>query len=542
MQTRWPFFAALAVGVAALALFWYFVLSNPSGEALPASGGTYTEGVTRAPERMNPLFATRNSSDADVSALVFSGLVRLSPDGTPQPDLAERWEITGDGRSYVFHLRRGVAWHDGTAFDADDVIFTFKAIVDPGFKGDPALAQVMQGVVITARDPLTVEFKLEQGYAPFLSYLTVGVLPHHLLDGLDANQLFNAEFNAHPVGTGPYVFRKHSDQGVELEANSTYYFGPPRISTFAFRTFADTGALEDAVRGGQVDGALLAPETSRAETDFLAQDSRFALHELVGVAYNTVYLDTRSSVFGDPVVRLALWRAINPRSLIDDAAAGRGEPVTTSISPHSWAYSAVDAPSFDPGAAASALEASGWQRGTDGVRRKGGTRLAFALSTTNDASRVAIAVDLSKQWRAIGAEVDVQPLEASTFISGYVLPRKFEAALVTVDPGPDPDPYPFWHSSQIAPPGLNLSDYSDPRIDDRTERARQTTDTARRRDLYADFENFLIADAPQVPHYAPASIYVQRTRVQGFEPSLLFTAASRFWNVGDWYVRSVVPK
>jgi peptide/nickel transport system substrate-binding protein len=243
MHTRWPLFIALVVGVSLVALLWFVVLSSPGGATAPASGGHYVEGVTHAPERMNPLFASGNPTDADVTSLVFSGLVRLDSSGIPQPDLAERWEITGNGQSYVFHLRHGVAWHDGESFSADDVVFTFKAIMDPAFKGDARLAQLMQGVVVTARDAFTVEFKLEQAYAPFLAYMTVGILPEHLLSGLDANQLFNAEFNSHPIGTGPYRFRRHTANGVELETNDTYYLGPPHISTFEFRTYTDVSAL-----------------------------------------------------------------------------------------------------------------------------------------------------------------------------------------------------------------------------------------------------------------------------------------------------------
>ncbi|MDP9236155.1 MAG: peptide ABC transporter substrate-binding protein [Chloroflexota bacterium] len=539
-QTRWPFFVALTAGVLTVALFWYFVLSDPKGEAVPASGGHYVEGVTQAPDRLNPLFTGTNDADADVASLVFSGLVQLGPDGTPEPDLAERWEITGNGQSYVFHLRRGIDWHDGQAFGAEDVVFTFKAITDPGFKGDPALADLMQGVVVTARDALTVEFKLEQAYAPFLAYLTLGILPKHLLQNLDANQLFNAEFNARPVGTGAYRFGKRTDHGVQLESNSTYYLGPPRISTIEFRTYPDSGALAEALRSGQVDGALLGPATSPDTLAALSGDPSLAVHDLVSNSYNTIYMDTRSPLFSDKTVRRALFQAINQQSLIDDSAGGRGVPATTGISPNSWAYTPPDMPPFDPGAAASALELAGWQRGRDGVRQKGGLRLAFAISTTNEAARVAVAEDLVRQWRAIGAEVQVRPLEAASFITDELLPRKFQAALAAIDPGPDPDPYPFWHSSQIAPPGRNLSDYSDPNIDDRLERGRQTTETARRKQLYAEFQDYLIAATPQIPLYAPVYAYVQRTNVQGFAGGLLFGPSCRFRNVREWYVRTRV--
>ncbi len=539
-QTRWPFFVVLVVGVSAVALLWYFVLSNPKGEAEPASGGHYVEGVTRAPDHINPLFAGANQTDRDLASLIFSGLIRLSPDGTPQPDLAERWEITGNGQSYVFHLRRGVAWQDGGPFTADDVVFTFRAIADPAFKGDPALAQLMQGVVVTARDPLTVDFKLEQAYAPFLSYLTVGILPRHLLHELNANQLYNAEFNAHPIGTGPYAFKSRSDTSVTLESNPTYYLGPPKISTLEFRIFPDENALVAAARQHEVDGALLDSNTSQAEIDVLRVSGGFALHPLVETALNVVYVDTRSPLFSDQAIRIALWRSLDVQSMIRDIGGGRGMQSAAGISRTSWAYSKVDVPSFDPGEAANILERAGWSRGSDGIRRKGDLRLAFTLSTANDAERVALADEIAREWSAIGADVTVQPLDSATYIDSYLLQRKFQAALAIIDPGPDPDPYPFWHSSQITPPGRDLSNYADPRIDNVLERARQTTDSERRKDLYALFHGYFIADAPAIPLFAPESVYAQSARVQGFAETLLFAPASRFSSVNQWYINTRV--
>jgi ABC-type transport system substrate-binding protein len=126
MHTRWPLFVALVGGVSAVAILWSVVLSNPGGEAVPASGGHYVEGVTREPERMNPRFAGANPVDADIASLVFSGLVRLAPDGMPQPDLAERWEITGGGQSLRLPPapRRRLARR--AEFSAEDVAFTFR--------------------------------------------------------------------------------------------------------------------------------------------------------------------------------------------------------------------------------------------------------------------------------------------------------------------------------------------------------------------------------------------------------------------------------
>lgn len=540
MHSRWPIFGAFLLGVGAVAVMWYAVLADPAGEALPASGGRYVEGVTRAPERINPLYANLNPTDADLSALVFSGLVRLGPDGTPLPDLAERWEVTGNGTQYVFHLRDGVAWHDDPEqrFDADDVVATFSALMDPEFRGDPSLTQFMRGVVVSARDTRTVEFNLEEPYAPFLSQLTLGVLPAHIIADLGADELYNAEFNVLPVGTGPYRVVGRTRDGAVLEANSTYHFGPPHISTLEVRVLPDAGELVDALRDSDIDGALFAPGASDAELDLLADDSRFTLQALPATSANVVYLDTRLPVFADVAVRGALVQAVNQQAVIDELAGGRGWPTDTGIARQSWAHAEVPGRGFSPGDAARALELAGWARGRDGIRRNAGVRLSFTLSAPNEPERVAIAENVARQLRAVGAEVEVIPIESATFVEDHLLTRSFQAALVEIDPGSDPDPYPFWHSSETASPGRNLSGFNDPELDDTLQRARLTADIARRTELYEDFASFVIAGAPFIPLYTPQWTHVHRRDVKGIETFLLASPSQRFGNVHEWYVRT----
>ncbi len=542
LQTRWPLFGALVVGGVALALFWWFTLDHPKGEAVPAGGGSYTEGVLRPPERINPLYAQANPTDADLASLIFSGLVRLGPDGSAQPDLAERWEITNNGQRYVFHLRRGIEWHDGVEVDAEDVVFTYRAIADPAFKGDPALGQLMQGVVVTARDPLTVEFQLEQTYAPFLAWLTTGILPRHILQDLDAAQLYNAAFNLQPIGAGPYRAASRDEDGnIELEANSTYYLGPPHISRLAFRAFKTRDELVAALRDGTIDGAVLDERTTEDDIAFFRSDQRWTMSSLPGAPHYVLYLNTQLPVFSTRPVRRALFQGINRETLIAEVALGDGAPSTTGIPPESWAAADVELPPFDPGAAATELELAGFFRARDGTRANiDNLRLSFTISTADDPRRVAIAENIARQWKAIGVDATVQPLDAGTFLEEHLLARDFEAALVLVDPGPDPDPYPFWHTSQIRPPGLNLSGFSDGRIDDALQRARQTTDTSRRQELYTLFGGYLIAEMPSIPLYAPSTVYVRASRARGFEGRLLFGVSGRFADVNAWYVETRV--
>jgi peptide/nickel transport system substrate-binding protein len=542
LQTRWPLFGALVAGGAALALFWWVTLENPKGEAVPASGGSYTEGVTRPPERINPLYANANPTDADLASLIFSGLVRLGPDGTPQPGLAERWEITNNGQRYVFHLRRGMEWHDGVDVDAEDVVFTYRAIADPAFKGDPALGQLMQDVVVTARDPLTVEFQLEQTYAPFLAWLTTGILPRHILQGLDADQLYNASFNLRPVGTGPYrVVARDEEGNIELEANPTYYLGPPRISRFAFRPYKTREELAAALRDGEVDGAALDEGAAEDDLAFFRGDGRWTVTALPAAPYYMLFLNTQLPVFAEQKVRRALFQGINRETLVAEVALGDGTISMTGIPPGSWAAGDAAMPPFDPGAAATALELAGFYRARDGTRSNvDNLRLSFTIATADDPRRVAIAEDIARQWKAIGVDATVRAQDAGTFLEERLLGRDFEAALVLVDPGPDPDPYPFWHTSQIRPPGLNLAGFSDQRLDDVLQRARQTTDTERRQALYAQFAAYLITEMPSIPLYAPSVVYVRAARVRGAEPRVVFGGSGRFADANAWYVETRV--
>jgi peptide/nickel transport system substrate-binding protein len=165
-----------------------------------------------------------------------------------------------------------------------------------------------------------------------------------------------------------------------------------------------------------------------------------------------------------------------------------------------------------------------------------GQRLAFSLLTTDDPQRMRIAEEVARQWRFIGVAATVESVDAQTFVESRLNARDFDVALVMVDVGPDPDLYPLWHSSQAAPPGLNFSGFRDERLDDALERARQTTDTERRKDLYDLAAGYLLTEMPAVPLYHPQFVYAQSRDLQGFEPATLITTAARFTDAASWYV------
>ncbi len=209
-----------------MSLLWMQGVSS-GGERVPAYGGSYVEGVVGRPVRINPLFVD-SPVERDLTTLIFSGLTRAGPDGTILPDLARGWDITPDGKTYIFQLRPRVLWHDGDPFDADDVVFTATLLASPGYPGDPAVAALWRTVTVSRVDRLTVRFDLQEPFAPFLAATTIGILPQHLLGDLDATAVAAATaFNDAPIGTGPFRLRQLTSEGAILDAYRPYHLAPP---------------------------------------------------------------------------------------------------------------------------------------------------------------------------------------------------------------------------------------------------------------------------------------------------------------------------
>jgi peptide/nickel transport system substrate-binding protein len=535
-RPRWPLIIVLAAGVAAVIGIAY--LPSDDTDATPAErGGVYIEGITGAPAKVNPLFAAFNDVDADLSALVFSGLVRLGPNGAVQPDLADRPQITPDGRTYIFQLRDGLFWHDGEPLDSADVAFTVRAIQDPDFEGDPVLADLFEDVEVETPDGRTVIFTLPEAFAPFLARgATVGILPEHLLGELTGGELAEAPFNGRPVGSGPFQLTRLTSTEAALTPFASYHFGRPLLERLELRFFSDSAALMAAVRGRAVDGAFFRSLLRPDDIDFIDGDDRWVRRSLHGTTYSLVYLNPQVPAFAQSSVRRALQHGIDRQEVIVAGLAGQALPMDSPLVPDLWAYDGQpDAFAFDPPRADAFLDTFGWGLNEDGLRERDGERFHFTLAVSDDAAQVAVAQELQRQWADLGIEVEVEVSDASQFVERVLLPRQFEAALVTVDPGPDPDPYPLWHSTQTFGDGRNLAGFSHEEADRLLENGRQTASAAERAEAYRAFQEIYAREIPAILLYTPTFQYVVRAGVQGLSPGLLLGSGSRFQGVHLWH-------
>jgi peptide/nickel transport system substrate-binding protein len=256
----WPLIGLLGAGVV-LIVFAFWVITDPLGGEDSTDGSHYTEAVVGFPSRANPLFVHLSDADRDIASLVFSGLIRLDKNGSPQPDLAERWEISEDGKTVTFHLRSGVTWHSGAEFSSSDVLFTYALLASPDVRGDPEQSALWSSVSCAAPDALTVTCTLPEPYSPFLTYASVGILPKSALEAVGPAAIADDPFNRSPIGTGPYRLTHLDDSSATLRANGNYYFGAPSIDEVSLRFYPDIAAAAADLVRGKVDGL---PWTSRS--------------------------------------------------------------------------------------------------------------------------------------------------------------------------------------------------------------------------------------------------------------------------------------
>ena len=225
----------------------------------PVSGGIYTEALIGRPGRLNPVLDFYNAVDRDVNRLIYSSLVHFDGRGLPETDLAESWGISQDGRVYNFSLKTGAVWHDGEPVTSEDIAFTVELLRSEELPIPEDIRDFWNEIEVNALDTHLVQFVLPEPFAPFLDYVTFGILPQHLLENLSPAELVAAEFNLQPVGSGPYRFEQwlaDGDQitGLILAASDTYYGEGVFIDQMVFRYFESAEAALEAYREDEVMG------------------------------------------------------------------------------------------------------------------------------------------------------------------------------------------------------------------------------------------------------------------------------------------------
>lgn len=508
---------------------------------VPERGGSLTLGSVGSPQLINPVLAI-STTDKDMVTLIYSGLTRWDISQHKLiPDLADHWTISPDGTIYTFTLKKGLTFQDGTPITADDVVFTVHAIQNPQLQSP--LAANWAGVTVKKIDRYTVQFILPAPYAPFIENTTVGILPAHLWQNLSVQEFVQSPLNSKPVGSGPYKIGS-INQGsggtpisYTLVPFRSFALGEPYISTVTVNFYQDTATALAAAASHQVNELDDIPD---AQSHVLAGDGfsidRFPLPRVFGVFFN----QSQNVALTDPVVRQALTDATDHQAIVKAVFGGTANPLYGPVPTAFLNMSAPATTSASTTLAATLLDKDGWILNTNGIREKkrvtGTTTLSFAISTDDTPELVAVANLLASQWRAIGADVAVKVFQ-SGFEDQVIQPRNYDALLFGQDVGRDFDLYPFWASSEIANPGLNIALYKNPTADILLDELRATTSPEIRQQAYVVFAHMLSRDVPAVFLYEPDLIDA-RQGIAGGAVGPIANENERLNDIYHWYVET----
>jgi peptide/nickel transport system substrate-binding protein len=451
---------------------------------------------------------TNDTSGFRLMDLVFDGLVVLDSTLVPQPALATSWD-NPDPTTWVFHLRQGVKFHDGTDLTADDVVYTFETILDENFAA-PFRALYAPITSVTATDPQTVQFKLKEPYAPFLSYMDMAIVPKHVAE--DASK----DFANNPVGTGAFKFVSwERNSKIELTANADYWNGAPKLSGVQLFIIPDNTVRATALETGDLD--LIHSPLSPQDVAHLKEVDGVTVSEQTALGYTYLNFNTKDPVLSDVNVRRALAHLVDKNTISQDIYESMDIPGKSPLVPGTWWYADVADQAYDPAAAAKLLTDAGWAKNADGVYEKDGQKLTIVLKThSEDPNRIQILEFLQNVFKEHGVDASVETTEWPTYIAA-VQQHDYQIALIGWLRLIDPD-YAMYAQFRCDG-GLNWGGYCDPKLDDLLAQGRANADQTQRAELYQQVATTVVDQVYYDVLLYQGYIVATRDNVTGFVPN-----------------------
>lgn len=490
--------------------------------ALPArAAGTLTYCMSGSPEGFD-IAQYELAFTIEAAGITLYDQMTTTRPGTTEliPGLAESWQVSDDGLTYTFKLRRGVRFHETPWFkptrelNADDVLFSFRRMMD---KTHPAHAAARNGFAYWAGmempavvksvdkvDAMTVRFTLTRPDAPFLSNLSIWSIGS-VLSAEYAAQLQAAgkleQLNTHPVGTGPFVFKSYQkDAVVRYAANATYWGGAPKVDQLVFAITADPDVSLQRLRAGECLVTYVKGESVpqvEADPSLRVASNRPLLTEYL--APNVQRAPTSSKAF-----REALWLAIDKLAFIR-GRGGRRLPAVSLLPPAMWSHDAALPERSDPERARQLVKASGYD----------GRELTLYVRDSSVGRRAGEL--LQADWARIGVKVRLHALEA-----GELRRRTAQGEHDLMHDGwasdnGDPDNFltPNLSCAAVAA-GSNKSRWCHPPLDALLAQARRTTDRAQRSELYRKAQQIAYDEVAVIPLTYPETFFAMHKRVGGF--------------------------
>ncbi len=546
--------------IAEKAVFYFFTLifilsslllllkvSNAFQVEVPIRGGTLTEGVVGNPRFINPVLAI-SEADKNLTALVYSGLVRITPDGKVENDLAESVEISPDRKVYTVSLDKDARFHDGTHLTAEDVVFTIQKITDANIKS-PRRGN-WDGVSVEKVDEQTIIFTLKQAYTPFIYNLTIGILPKNIWKNVSDDEFSFSQFNTLPIGSGLYRVEnvERNSGGIPnlyvLVPSENALSRAPFVKNLVFKFYPSETELIDAYNGGAIESiGGISPERA---IELELNNSRIISSPLPRV-FAVFFNQNQSKVLLNKEVRQALNLASPKELIVEKVLNGYGTPIDGPLPAGVYPWTSgrdTKAPLEERIESAKTLLAEAdWkfneETGVLEKKSKSGTiSLSFSISTGDALELQAVAEELVTSWQKLGAKVTVQVFETGDLNQNVIRSRNFDTLLFGKVVGRDADLYPFWHSSQKADPGLNIALYTNSRADKLLEAARSADKPEEVEENYKAFAEELRVDMPAIFLYTPSFLYVVPEKIKAISLNSLTVSQDRFLGLRDWYIET----
>src|SRR5512136_1017396 len=501
------------------------------GQDVQAYGDILVEGSIGDASNLIPVLATDNASHS-ISGLIFNGLVKYDRDLNIVGDLAESWDISKDGLVITFHLRKGIRWHDGQPFTAEDVLFTYRLTIDPktptAYAGDFLKVKKAE-----ALDAHTFRVTYDKPFAPALMSWSSAVMPKHLMEGKDVTK---SPLARHPIGTGPYRFKEwKTGQKIVLVYNPDYFEGRPFIDGRVMRIIPDMATMFLELRAKGIDQMGLTPLQYTRQTENRYFRSNFRKYRYLSFSYTYLGFNLQNPMFAERRVRQALAYAVNKEELIDGILLGLGKEASGPFKPGTWQYNAdVKRYPYDPKKALELLAEAGWRdTDGDGILDRKGQRFEFELLVNQgNEVRAKTAEIVQRRLAEAGISVKIRVIEWAAFIKEFINKRRFDAVILGWTIPMDPDLYDVWHSSKTGPSELNFISYKSEEVDALLERGRSTFDRAERKRCYDRIQEIMAEDQPYIFLYVPDALPIFNARVRGIDPAPIGIGHNAIW----WYV------
>lgn len=494
-----------------------------AGVTSTSNAGTSKNTLIFAGEGQSVLNPLLNNTD-DIQSIIFSGLMKYDGNNKPVTDLAESYEYDENTKTYTFHLRDGVKWHDGEDFTADDVVFTYKALTEDESLSSGITSNYEDIKSITAPDKNTVVIQMEQDNAAMLDYFTIGIIPKHLLEGKDLN---TDSFNQNPVGTGRYklVSWDTAANQITLIKNDDYYGKVPNIENIIFKNVTDENTKATMMQAGEADLVWL--NASYAST--FKNNPSYNVTEHPSADWRGISLNFKKDFWSKNKDSAAVLNyALDKNAILNAVVEGEGEAAYSPIQTNSMGGNTnADIYSYDLNKFAQEMEKLGWTKGRDGIYERNGQKFQFSLMVPeSEVERVDIAKLAAKQLQSAGVDMKLEVVSGwnytdyDAFLAGQAYPYDADAlyaALTTNGSG-------------------NSLGYSNQKVDELLESARHETDANQRKELYGEFEEAFSQEPGSVLICYLDAFYVSDAGIKGIDTNRLLDHHARgiLWNVEEW--------